>query len=362
MNPMRDCRAMTPRRPLQLLTFVFLIISAARTPAQDSANLSGGPGRSEIVLRPTTNPADRVNAKNELQLGGWNYRSVRSPNPRDGVPWELVATPVEPLPAGWARGRDHEAAGLGPARRVGGDVILRPGVGHGLPFPIVDVPEVLWKQWMPGDLRDVVGIHFHEVASDDLARILFTLHQIPPEEREPGGASGTKKEPLAVRGTRIEATLLAPVTFCLDQSIAVRVDDKHKDLAQRRAQHEFGHAEVSQQVFLAALAGPQDWKPDYCTGRRSRVEYYWRRSEIGRTWDGYRGGKGEIVCLRTTVVLVPPTRWSMMLPVPPERVTQKQIQDFNDSIIHVSQIFAAADEAAQKQFHAQHGEFEEARP
>ena len=52
----------------------------------------------------------------------------------------------------------------------------------------------------------------------------------------------------------------------------------------------------------------------------------------------------------------------MMLPVPPERVTQKQIQEFNDSIVHISQNFAAIDEAAQKKFHAQHGEYEAARP
>src|SRR5262249_29699122 len=154
------------------------------------------------------------------------YRSVRSPNPRDGVAWELIATPTEPLPKDWAKGRGAEAATLGPIQRGNGD--LRIGENHklGLPFPIVEIPEVLWKQWMTTDLRDVVGIHFHEVASDDLARILFTLHQIPPEEPD----SKDKKVRPAIRGTRIEATLLAPVTFCLDQSVAVRKDEKHQEV------------------------------------------------------------------------------------------------------------------------------------
>ena len=362
MNYRGDCGAQHPGWWTAPALIIAVLAQSVASLAQDSANLSGRPGHTDVELHPTTQPVLRAEAEQGIRLGGWAYRSVRSPNPRDGVAWELIVTPIEPLPKEWAKGRDREAAGLGPVRAGGGDLILRGGGRLAFPFPIVEVPEVLWKQWMSSDLRDVVGIHFHQVNSDDLARILFTLHRVPPEGPASGDPGAAGKSPQAIRGTRIEATLLAPVTFCLDQSIAIRTDDKHKELALSRARHEFGHAEVSQQVFFAVLAGPQDWKPEYCTGRRSRIEYYWRRSEIGLTWDGYRGGKGEIVGLRTTVVLVPPTRWSMMLPVPPERVTQKQIQDFNDSIVHVSQVFAAADGEAQTRFHAQHGEFEAARP
>src|SRR5262249_26228565 len=158
------------------LAVLLVVIGAVALPtaAQDTANLSGQPKHSEVDLHPTTRPVSRSPA--DVQLGGWTYRSVRSPNPRDGVAWELICTPIEPLPKGWAKGRGGEAAGFRPLQGGNGDIRIR-GTGRlGLPFPIVEVPDVLWKQWMTTDLRDVVGIHFHEAASDDLARILITLH------------------------------------------------------------------------------------------------------------------------------------------------------------------------------------------
>jgi hypothetical protein len=225
-----------------------------------------------------------------------------------------------------------------------------------LPSGAVEIPDVLWRQWMAADLQDVVGIHFHEMVSNDVARILYTLHKVPPDPRP-----GPRPPPphAGASGTRVEATLLAPVTYHLDQAVVVRKDARRPELAGRRAAHELGHAALSRQVFHAVLAGPQDWNPTYCMGRRSRIEYYWKREMIGRSWEGFRGGLGKLLTTRTTVVLVPPTRWSLMLEMPPERVTQRQIDAFDDAIVRLGPQFAALDGAAQAEFHARHGAYEE---
>lgn len=328
--------------------------------AQDTAGLGGSTGKRPVELEPTTRPAGTSRPDSSIDLNGWTYRAVKSPTPVGGVPWELIATPTTPLPEGWRKGIGLEAAGfsIGPRR---GDVRLKAQPLES-PIPIVEIPDVLWKQWMASDLQDAVGIHFHEVVTNDLARLLLTVHRVDSDEPPMLDAPARGKQPLRppdARGTRLEATLLAPVMFSLDQSIAVRKDPLRPERAGRRGLHELGHAEVAQQVFFGTLAGPQDWKPQYCTGRRSRIEYYWKRETIGRPWEGHRRGVGELATLRTSVVLVPPTRWSIMLPVPPERVTQKQIQEFNDAIVRVSQLFIAADAAAQERYHALHGAYED---
>jgi hypothetical protein len=363
-----------------ILMIVALIACARAASAQDTANLPTQPGKKPVDLQPTTQLVPNAKLPT-IDLGGWSYHTLRNPSPRDSVPWQLIVTPTDPLPPDWKKNINLDAATLGPIGNRGGDVRVGPQAALNSPIPIVEVPEILWKQWMAADLQDVVGIHFHEVVSDDVARILFTLHKIPPDEPQsattppeptqptepppvrrtvplnPPSATSAPARPPEPRGVRIEATLLAPVTYCLDQTIVVRAD-KEKPKTESRALHEYGHAEVSQQMFFSVLAGPQDWNPQYCTGRRSRIEYYWHREKIGRFWDGYRGSKGEVVTLRTTVVLVPPTRWSTMLPIPAERVTAKQLQDFNDAIVRVSQMFVIIDAEAQKKFHATHGEYE----
>jgi hypothetical protein len=229
-------------------------------------------------------------------------------------------------------------------------------VDEPLAAPAVEIPDVLWKQWMASDLQDVVGIHFHEFITDDIARILYTVHKVPPDGPDgkppaPGSYSGRA-------GTRIEATLLAPLAFSLDQAIVVRKDPLRKELAQGRIRHEAGHAELSQRIFLDVLRGSQDWNLEYCKGLRTRLEYYWKRERIGRSWDGYRGGVGKVLTQRTTVVLVPPTRWSLLLPIPPERVQQRHIQAFNDGIVLLDSYFAKTDRETQRRFHARHGAFE----
>ncbi len=155
------------------------------------------------------------------------------------------------------------------------------------------------------------------------------------------------------------------MVYSLDQSIVARIDnetvpDKQKrdQVTQSRIDHEAGHADVSQQVQMAVLRGPQDWSLKYCTGRRSHLEYYWQKERIGRSWDGYERGVGKLLTLRTSIALVPPTRWSVLLPIPPERVTPKHLQRFNDAIVLLGPIFAATDKKAQDDFHSHHGEFE----
>jgi hypothetical protein len=295
-----------------------------------------------------------------IVIGDWTYRAVKSAQPRDGVPWKLIVTPAAESTAGWRKGLGGlQILGLaGVGRKV--VTVRRPGGDEGADdpesVPVVIVPDILWKQWMAAGLQDVVGIHFHEFVTDDVARILYTVHKVPPDGSDgtppgPGGRHGRA-------GTRLEGTLLAPVTFNLDQTIAARQDPLDKGLVDRRAQHEAGHAQVSQEVFMAVLRGPQDWDPQRCTGRRSRLEYYWKRERIGRSWDGYRNGVGKMLTLRTSIALVPPTRWSILLPIPPERLTQKHIQAFNDAIVLLGPWFGEVDHRAQQSYHARHGSFE----
>jgi len=326
-----------------------------RTMAQDPGDFDVRPGAHPVQLLPTTQRAGRNYGADGVNLGDWNYRASKAP-PRDGVPWELTVAPARGREDDWTRGIGGLPPALRSVEKRAPDVVIGPPLP---PKHVIVIPDVLWKRWMAADLQDVVGIHFHEVVSTDVARILFTLHKIPPDS-PPGPRP--PPEHAGPTGTRIEATLLTPFTLHLDQAIVVREDPLNKDLATARAAHEEGHADISRQVFFAVLAGPQDWQPRYCTGRRSRVEYYWKQERIGRSWPGYQDGEGKLLTTRTTVALVPPTRWSLMLPIPPERVTQTHLQAFNDSIVHVSQMFAELDQRAQERFHAEHGSFEAAGP
>jgi hypothetical protein len=314
------------------------------------------PGRQKVELfPPSTQPAKR--SGEPIEIGGWAYRADRSAQPRDGVPWELVVTPAGPDAASWHKGQpDSPTLPLPSTSRVEllGDHLRIERDDTNI--PVVEIPEVVWKQWMTSDLQEVVGIHFHELVTDDVARILYTLHKVPPDgpDGKPPESGGYKGR----AGVRIEATLLTPLTYCLDQTILVRVDPLEKDKVKGRAEHETGHARASQEVLLDVLRGPQDWNLEYCEGRHSRLAYYWKREMIGRSWGGYRGGVAKVSTLRTTVTLVPPTRWSMLLPIPPERVTQKQLQKFNDIIVHRTAAYAKADKASQDKFHSSHGAYE----
>jgi hypothetical protein len=330
-----------------LLLIVGLIVPQPSF-AGDTAGLLSRPGQRPIQLWPyeSDKSAER---KTPLRIGDWEYSSKRSAALRDGVPWELVVTPSGPHANEWRKGA---AEWLKPALTEGGR-----GGGGGKKaknpdaVPIVEVPDAVWKGWLTSEMQDVVGIHYHAMVTDDVARILYTLHRAGPDGKE-------LRDDDDAPATRIEATLLTPVVYHLDQSILVRKDPHNPALATSRAEHEAGHAQVSQQVFLAVLHGPQDWNAGAAKGRRSRIEYYWKRELIGRPWSGYRDGVGQVATLRTTVALVPPTRWSMMLPIPPQRVTQQHLQDFNDAIVHLGPMFERTDRKAQDEFHSHRGEFE----
>lgn len=329
-----------------------LIIMASAF-ADDTADLRTWSGRRKIPLWPIESSSKSAPELGKpITIGDWTYRSVRAARPRDGVPWELQVTPAGKNAGIWKKGATRQTLpGLAAERGRGQKEIKNPQA-----IPVIELPDILWKKWLSADMDDVVGIHYHEMVTDDQARILYTLHQVPPDLPD-GNPEGGE-----IIGTRIEATLLAPVAFSLDQTVVARVDPHDKNLVTSRGEHELSHAEISQQVLIAVLHGPKDWDEKTCRGRRSHIEYYWKRDQVARSWKGFRGGLGKAAALRTTVVLVPPTRWSMLLPIPPERVTQKHIQQFNDSIVLLSETFAATDRAAQERFHAQHGAFEQAKP
>ncbi len=341
--------------------------------AQGSAGWVGRAGKRKISLWPPRTDAPRSPSAAGYNLNGWHYESRRAASPADGVPWELVVTPTRENPDGWVPG--DTTAGLPPV--MDGHAYLQTALrmsatrrgeekrAEDFALPVIQMPEIVWRQRFDRAYDGVVGIHFHEYVSDDLARILFTLHKVPPD-----GPDG--KPPTAYagqRGTRIEATLIAPVIWSLDQTVIVRDDmqsipDKSlRDATTAdRAEHEKGHAEVSRNVMLPVMAGPQDWSPQYCSGRRAQLSWYWRREVIGRKWNGYDGGKGELRTLRTSIALVPPTRWSKMLPIPPERITQRHIDEFNHEIVQIGAQMAGLDKQLQDQFHSHHGAFEGGLP
>jgi hypothetical protein len=316
--------------------------------AGDTAGLPRWLGRRPVQLWPRERD-EKLKSSHPIKLGDWEYKSNKAAVLRDGVPWELVVTPAGPRANEWRKGAAMRAIPVLDEAGTAGRKSAKSADG----VPIVEVPDTAWRGWLASDLQDVVGIHYHAMVTDDVARILYTLHRASPDGRH-------LKDDDDATATRIEATLLTPVVYHLDQTILVRKDQHHPALAASRAEHEAGHAKVSQQVFLAVLHGPQDWNPRTAIGRRSRMEYYWKREQIGRAWNGYRDGVAQLATLRTTVALVPPTRWSLLLPVPPERVTQQHLQAFNDAIVHLGATFEKADRTAQDQFHSHHGEFEAA--
>src|SRR5262249_5666666 len=154
-----------------------------------------------------------------------------------------------------------------------------------------------------------VGIHYHEFVTDDFARVLITVHKVPADSTD-----GKPADPSQPQGTRLEATLLTPLTFSVDQAIVVRADRRNEAAVNDRVEHERRHGEKSLIVLLDTLAGPQTGDAAATTGRHSSLAWYWRSGLIHRRWDTYRGGRYDLTTLRTSVTLVPPTRWSKLLP------------------------------------------------
>lgn len=319
--------------------------AAQKPPAptsRDTAGLGGRPGRWDLELVPTSGPSGlrtRAELGHTVELGRWVYRVERSPNARDGVPWTLHAEPIGP-----DKPKYHRQPEWSPHVNM-------------LAIPVIKIPDTLWRGWFEPDLHDVVGIHYHEFVTSDLARVMITIHQVPPD-----GPDGKPPEDYSgVRGTRLEATLMTPVTFSLDQAIVVRSEKGKDDVVRERVAHEQGHAEQSFRSMLETLAGPQDADAYACKGRRSTIAWMWNVQKSPRTWEGYRDERSTMATLRTSITLVPPTRWTKLLPVPPEKLTAAEIQKFNDEVVHLDATFAEVDRRIQDAFHHDHGAFEQVR-
>jgi len=335
---------------------------------KDPSPLPKRPGRKDIRIWPPKDDAAEKKPYSRLNLDGWIYTAVKSYNPQSGVPWELQVTPPVENPDGWILG-DSRVGLPSVMDQQAPQFVIRDTVRGGkrnakpedLTLPTIKLPEIVWRQRFSAEFDSVVGIHFHEFVSNDYARILYTLHKVPPDGPD-GKPPADYKGPF---GTRIEATLLTPVIWSLDQSVVVRDDyqsipesTRRETTTKSRIDHELGHAEVSRRILVPALAGPQDWNLQYCTGRRGNLTWYWKREKIGRSWDGYRRGVDKLDTLRTSVAIVPPTRWSKLLPIPAERITQRHIDEFNREIVQIGPILSALDQQAQDEFHAHHGAFE----
>ncbi len=365
---------MSPRPPVRheltrwLLLPVFLIGWLA---SAEPLRAQFGPAQREVRpvdLEPASQPAGDAKANEDEpgddshDIGRWSYR-VEHDAARDGVPWRLIATPLSELAE-----RLRPAETFYPKQQVK-DV------------PAVRVPDNLWPQWFPGDMQDVVGIHYHQFLTTGEANILITVHKVPTD-----GPDGKPAADYAGRpGTRLEATLMQPLTIYLDQTIVARApaigstrkstlrrpkrtngdpphlrkqaSDKTESVDERTA-HERGHGEQSLSVLISALAGPQTWNTGDCTGQRSALSWYWEPRKVTRRWSDYHGGTGKLPAQRIAITLVPPTRWSKLIPLPPDDVSQKQIEAFNDWCAFPEARFIAIDKKIQAQFHAQHGQFE----
>lgn len=368
-----------PLRRIATLLLMALVASAALSPEWRAAAAASQPvapkGRHikpvqlDPASRPTSAPAEiagllKAGPGASIDWGDWAYR-VEKAEPRDGVPWKLIATPLSQL-----------SQRLRPMSQFDSSALSRS-------IPVVKVPEVLWPQWFEKDLIDVVGIHYHEFVNDEQARLLITLHKVPPD-----GPDGRPPADYKGRGgTRIEATLLTPMTVLLDQTIVVRsgkaavrtvkkeggqggarkpqlrtkkTEPPPEATEESRTLHERGHAQLSLDIIHAALSGPTTWNLAECTGQRAHVVWYWDTEKTPRAWHGYHGGSGKLTAQRTRITIAPPTRWSMLVPLPPDEVSQRQIEAFNDWIVHADARLNATDLAAQEKFHALHGAFEAA--
>jgi len=352
-----------PRGPSPIArSATFLLAIAAVTAAAETPTPPRRTVRPVDLEPRAASQAAGAPASSATQVGDWQITAERA-DPAEGVPWRLMARPLSQL-----------ATRLQP-----GDVFRTAALAESI--PVIEVPAQLWGRWFDADMNDVVGIHYHECQVGGPARVLVTVHQFPAEPRD-GLKPGEHRERT---GTRLEATLLTPLAIYLDQSVVVRAEGigvvrgaerrphtevppdrpvigkKPRDQqggAAGRVIHERGHAELSIQMLIATLAGPQTWSPRECSGQRSTIAFYWESSRTQRPWEGFHGGAGKLYTQRITIHLTPPTRWSLLIPLPPDEVTQRQIEQFNDWAVLPQSRFVDLDREAQKRFHALHGEFE----
>lgn len=256
--------------------------------------------------------------------GPWSIRVERSSNPLAGVPWRIIYERLDET-------EDH-AGHTFECGRLAETV------------PVVELPAQLWAQWMGADLHDVVGILFADLLSPEEVKILYTAHAEVD-------ATGT---PVSPTRSRLEATLLTPLTCAIDLAILVRQANDEGKTA-RRLEHERGHAEHTLCDVITTLAGPQDWDSAAGAGQRSELVFRWRDKLVKRTWKGYRGTEGKLQTRRFYITVVPPTRWSRLYDKASEGISQEDRLAFNEQLTLLQSRFRANWDRSRLLFHQQHG-------
>jgi len=306
----------------------------------------GAEGAAEPAVRAELTPVDLLPPKDKsradaegrgaspssirLRDGRWTVKIKPVYQCADSVPWEIIYEPdveaeIQDFPA--EQFDSHE---------------------HTLRVPVLKIPDDLWDEWFDETLQDVAGIHLPYMGRMDLSHILFTSHHQPAVA---DGAGAT--EP----ASRIEATLLVPITWMIDQVIIVRKTSRRGDV-QNRIEHERAHATTAVTDLVEAITGPQTWEPATGTGRRSNLVWWWRYEKTYRTWGRYREGKHKVAVLRTYVTVLPPTRWSQQFPKPKGDITPADALGLNRGITRVTARYNALRASHQREVHKTLGDYE----
>lgn len=262
-----------------------------------------------------------------LRYGNWLLQVRSVPGSADGVFWEIRAKPLEVDPTErWSTSDiDYEAY----AKQV----------------PVIRAPEHLWKRWTSPSMHEVVGIHFHDLQQSDAARVLYTQYAHP--------ASGPDKG----KGSRIEGTLMLPVTWWLDQTIVIR-GDMTQSRVRSRVEHEVGHAANALRDFVETIRGEQTWDSAKLEGHRSRVVWRWRTEIMARPWDELFDRRRLVMTLRTYIDVLPPTRWSKLLNKPVDRLTDQDTLAFDNEHILIGDKYAAYRKRSAAAYHHKVGGME----
>ena len=299
--------------------------------------ITPGANNVEMLVRPVelNAPANRIRdalrsgeglaSGNSIRLrdGRWYVRIRRAPNGGNGVPWEIryenhPESEIQDLPAAQFDPDEH---------------VLR--------IPVLPVPNGLWDNWFAEKLQDVAGIHYPRMERRNPSRLLLTVHPEPTSTADESAS-------------RIEATLLVPITWSIDQAIIVR-RTAHRPEVDARLHHERAHAVSTVMDLVESIVGPQTWDNDEASGRRSGIKWLWRYEMVTGTVDWYRDGKKKLRMLRTYVTVVPPSRWSMRLAKSRSEITPEEMRAFNVDILNVGARYARRREAQRDEVHKKLG-------
>jgi hypothetical protein len=272
--------------------------------------------RAVDLLRESAEGRRRISGPIRLRDGRWTVKIRPVVDVVDGVPWEIR---YENHPE--AEIQDLLAEQFDPAEHV-------------LRIPVLKVPDVVWDRWFPTDeMRDVAGIHFPHMVRQDESHLLFTSH-----------------DQVDGSGSRIEGTLLVPVTWSIDQAIIVRATSRREEVLER-IEHERAHAVTAVTDLTEAIIGPQSWRPGSSSGRRAQVVWRWRYERVFGTWRHYRDGEKKLPMLRTFVTVLPPTRWSLYLLKPKSEIVPGDTLEFNFDVMGADARYAELRRHGQREVH-----------